>query len=123
MEHLNFSWQHIHDGSGWAIAMVGMSIVFVGLMSISIYIAVLPRILGLFSREKKAAVKTTPAKTPHIPTDGMTVAQQAAVAYVIHMEKERLLDEGTKVTIPIYGDAFSPWALSDKMRTFPTKVS
>ena len=50
MENLQVSFQNILDGQGGGIAVTGMSIVFTALGLISLFIALLPRILERVAR-------------------------------------------------------------------------
>lgn len=49
MEKLNFGFQNVIDGNGFAIAITGMLIVFAALAIISLFIALLPRVLKVLA--------------------------------------------------------------------------
>lgn len=46
---MNFSLQNVVDGQGIAIAVTGMAIVFTALVLISVFIALLPRVLAVLN--------------------------------------------------------------------------
>lgn len=122
MHELNFSFQNVVDGNGWNISIVGMSIVFLGLICISLYIRVLPKILA-FIHDQVARVEGREAK-PKIPKPvSLTNLELSAIAYVVEAENQRREMSNLRVTIPAQGDYKSPWSLSNKMRTFPVRTA
>ena len=73
---MNITFQNVLDADGIGIAITGMSIVFAGLVLISLYISFMPKLLGKVEKEvarkqaakiaKKEAAKpmSSPALTP-----------------------------------------------------------
>ncbi len=113
---MNFSWQNIIDGNGIGITITGMMIVFSGLLFISLFIAVLPRVLKL-----KDHFTSSPKTTAEVPA---TVAAppseeeiMAVISLVLHLELERSLGEGHKLTISRQKRQGSIWASAGKMRS------
>lgn len=116
MSELNFSVQNIVDGNGVSIALMGMMIVFCGLAMISLFIALLPKILALLQgKPVKAPARHVHHDRPSSETEEIT----AAIGYVIHMEFEKLSSDNQKVTLEIEESSGSSWALSNRMRTLP----
>lgn len=122
MESLNFSWSNVIAGDGLSTALMGMTIVFAGLVTLSLYIALLPKLLNLLnSGKKKAAFVSSVSATQG--SRALSEEELAAVGYVVHAEQQRLIESDLRVTIPSSGDARSAWALSSKMRTFPNRAA
>ncbi len=65
MIHVN--WQNVLDGHGFAITIIGMAIVFSGLVLISLFIAQLPRLLALFDRLTTSAPRLAAPKERPFP--------------------------------------------------------
>jgi len=107
----------IESDHGFSLAISGMVIVFGGLLAISGFIGLLPKVLA---RLQKPPV---PRPVPHPgpgPESGLDPATQAAIAIVLHAEAERAAGQGLKVTLPLTS---SPWALSSQMRVLPGRLS
>jgi len=110
------SLQKIASDHGLSLALSGMLIVFTGLASISIFIAVLPKVLGLVDRKEKPS--PVPVARP-APVDGLDDETLTAIAMVLHAEAERSVGSNLKVTM---GLNTSPWALSSQMRVLPGRI-
>jgi len=114
----------IRRDHGLSLALAGMLIVFCGLAGISLFIAVLPKILaGVHRLRSKAAGGYGPSasatKSPAAdPFDGETLA---AIAMVLHAEAERQAGQDPTVAIGL-SPLVSPWALSTKMRAIPGRI-
>ena len=116
---VHVSWQNVLDGQGFAITLIGMVIVFSGLLLISLFIAQLPRMLDFFDR------LTTRAARPEAPSEAVaervTVPQgeeiMAAISLVVHMELERLTGESQKITILRRSGQGAIWASAGKVRS------
>lgn len=113
---MNFSWQNVIDGNGIGISLTGMMIVFSGLLFISLFITALPRVLSL--KERFSAAPTPSAAdmivTDELPSDAEIMA---VISLVLHLELERSLGEGHKVTISRKKRQGSIWASAGKMRS------
>jgi len=82
MHPLHFSIQNITDGQGIELAIAGMLIVFTVLVLISMFIALLPKILRVVA-QKYPERETHPATpVPLGSTDDEAVL--AAIGYVLH---------------------------------------
>ena len=122
MESMDFSWNNVVVGNGLGMALVGMTIVFAGLVSISAYIALLPKLLDVFHKLQKKAV--APAASPAVASShDLEPEELAAVGYVMHAEQLRYADSDLRVTIPATKGARPAWSLSNKMRTFPSRAT
>lgn len=112
---MNFSWQNVIDGNGIGITITGMLIVFSGLLLISLFISALPRILAF-----KDGKSTLPENAEKPVADGSSEPSEdeimALISLVLHMETERSLGEGSKLTISRQKRG-SIWASAGKMRS------
>ncbi len=120
-----FRLQNIIDGNGITISLGGMSIVFVGLLIISIYIALLPKILNLFSKEKKETVEvpeSLEAKYSKKREIDINKDIASVIGLVLQMEQERLVQSSNQV-ITFSRDHLrqSNWRRSGKMRVMPER--
>jgi Na+-transporting methylmalonyl-CoA/oxaloacetate decarboxylase gamma subunit len=114
---MNYSWQNVIDGNAIGITLTGMLIVFSGLLLISLFITCLPRILALKER-LAAASETAEAVTPNAAVVEPSEDEiMAVISLVLHMETERSLGEGSKLTISRQQRQGSIWASAGKMRS------
>lgn len=121
------SFQNVLDADGIGIALTGMSIVFAGLVLISLYIASIPKLLGNMDKavkkraEKKKAVKSA---RPVVVTDPSKLSAEllTAIGYVIHMEKEfEDAEDHQRITIQ-RGDTNQVWAVTGRLRNLSTRM-
>ncbi|MEN8256383.1 MAG: OadG family protein [Thermodesulfobacteriota bacterium] len=89
-------------------SIFGMIMVFAGLFVISIYIAVLPKLLALPSRLKKRAVKNKEESEP-VEKDILL-----AIAVALHLQQD-FPEENEKITWKSHGDLDSPWKISGRV--------
>jgi hypothetical protein len=130
-----FSIQNVINGQAIGISITGMAIVFVGLVLISGYIALLPVVLTLLSG-KGSLVRTGAAKTrTEVPTEkqGMPISETKAVAedfndiasvigLVLQLEHERFTKaENEQITILRKTNRPSLWGSAGKMRKMPQR--
>ena len=124
---MEMSFQNVLDADGIGIALTGMSIVFAGLVLISLYIATLPKLLGNMDKvvkkraEKKKAVKSA---KPVVLTDPSKMSDEllTAIGYVIHMEKEfEDAEDHQRITIQ-RGDTNQVWAVTGRLRNLSTRM-
>ena len=124
-----FSLQNIIEGNGIIISIGGMLIVFAGLAILSLYIALLPRLLQLFrkgngsnkGRKRKTGRKPRSAKqTTHEIDEDKDLA--SVIGLVLQMEQERLVQSSNQV-ITILRDHHNPshWSKQRKMRIVPER--
>ena len=114
---MNFSWQNVIDGNGIGITLTGMLIVFSGLLLISLFIAALPRVLALMDDKCSAADKAQTAESVASGSDDPTEDEiMAVISLVLHLETERSLGEGSRMTISRKKRG-SIWASAGKMRS------
>ncbi|WFB35587.1 OadG family transporter subunit [Kiritimatiellota bacterium B12222] len=109
--------QKIDADHGLSLAISGMIIVFGGLATISVCIALLPKALKLLEKKEKPA----PVEMVPMAVDGDSLDQGtlAAIAFVLHAETERAAGANLKVTLDLHP---SPWALSSQMRVLPGRI-
>lgn len=117
MVHVN--WQNVLDGHGFAITLIGMAIVFSGLLLISLFIAQLPRMLELFDRLVSRAVRPAPSELAVAERAVVSQGEElmAAISLVVHMELERLTGESQKITILRRSGQGAIWASAGKVRS------
>ena len=77
------SWQHVIDGQGLSVSLTGMLIVFLSLVIISTFIALLPRLLSVVARVFPEKEERPPAKPE--ATEERVIA---AIGFILH---QRLL--------------------------------
>lgn len=106
----------IEKDHGLSLAVSGMLIVFAGLASISVCIALLPKVLKLLEKQEQSPVRVVPLGKEADLLDSGTLS---AVAFVLHAEAERAAGQNLKVTLDLHP---SPWALSGNMRVLPGRI-
>jgi Na+-transporting methylmalonyl-CoA/oxaloacetate decarboxylase gamma subunit len=91
MNELHFSGQNIIDSQGVSIAVTGMLIVFSTLIIISLFIAVLPRILEILKGilpSETAHHAAAPAKASAVTAAGEEEAVAVAVGFALHTRRQ-----------------------------------
>ncbi len=126
-----FSVQNIVQGNGMSISLTGMAIVFSGLIFITIFIQLLPIILGLSLKRQKS--ESSSSKIETVPATGSAIANSAEVAaddgddkdiasligLVLHLEQERhFQSENQYITMDRYSQQ-SMWGITGRMRSTP----
>lgn len=116
---MTYSWQNVVDGNGIGITLTGMLIVFSGLLLISLFITVLPRILELQSRLRSQRGSSPAVTQPVVMVDEEPSEAEimALISLVLHLETERSLGEGHQLTISRKQRQGSIWASAGKMRS------
>lgn len=89
MENLHVSFQNIINGQGGGIAVTGMSIVFIALGLISLFIVFLPRILERVARFFPESEGHGTQKRPRAERDDAEVV--TAIAFALHAKMRRHL--------------------------------
>ena len=133
MEKYNF--QNIVDGQAIGISITGMSIVFTGLVLISIYIWLLPTILKWMSRqptakkvekvkpkkvEEKVAAPKAAAATTTTEDEFNDIA--SVIGLVLQLEHEHLTKvDNEQITISRNVNRPSMWGTAGKMRKMPQR--
>lgn len=118
-----FNFENIRAGNGYEITLTGMAIVFSGLLLISLFIVLLPRMLALLDRlTEKGRPPTTVAKTvssaPLPPTDEEIMA---AISLAIHIEMERCGGDLQRITMAKNPSSGSFWHTAGKMRSLSNR--
>ena len=136
-EHLELirrNLEQIQADHGLSLALSGMLIVFSGLAGISLFIALLPRVLAKFGSESAEADPGLEAEEEALAVAAARAMAQAngygavdpviwaAISAVVHAEYERHAGQGMKVTLGLHGPSSSSWALSSKMRVIPGRI-
>ncbi len=91
-------------------SLMGMSLVFGGLLIIALYIALLPKLLDLFKakpKQLKSEKSTDPEKEEEI---------LLAIATAFHLHNN-FPDGDERITWKSHGDMESPWLVSGRMQS------
>jgi hypothetical protein len=118
---------NIIAGNGFEIALTGMSVVFTGLVLVSIYIAALPRLLERAGRtRRKDAPRLQAAHAAAVgrgSSAGMDPDLLAAIGCVLQAEYEReLLSDHQLITIRDDDEEQRVWTAIGKMRSLATRM-
>jgi hypothetical protein len=115
-----FNVQNITDGNGIAISIGGMAIVFGGLLIISIYITLLPRILKLLSvkdpEDGKAALENLELKYNQEKKIDENKDIASVIGLVLQMEQERLVQSSNQIITIFRDDHSLHWSKISKLR-------
>lgn len=120
MKDLAFNAQNIVDGQGIEITVLGMVIVFSGLILVSLFIGLLPQTLVWYDQLRGADKKTAGAKPVATQESSIKDEIAAVVALVVHSELE--LDPKQRITIQRGGERRSLWTVAGRMRTLSTRT-
>jgi|SRR5690606_28799865 Na+-transporting methylmalonyl-CoA/oxaloacetate decarboxylase gamma subunit len=120
-------WDKILEGNGFGITLTGMLIVFSGLILVSFFVSMMPKIMASIERvrsfrERRAVRAAVANQGSESLQDADELELWAAIGYVIQaeMEQENLLDYQS---ITIRRDASQQvWAVAGKMRTLSTRM-
>jgi Na+-transporting methylmalonyl-CoA/oxaloacetate decarboxylase gamma subunit len=125
---MKMSFQNVLDADGIGIAITGMSIVFCGLVLISLFIAALPKLLGKVEKEvarkraAKVAAKSSAKPKVAISPSELSDEMRAAIGYVIHMEREfEDAEDHQRITVQ-RGDTNQVWAVTGRLRNLSTRL-
>lgn len=108
------------DPEGMTLALTGVLIVFAGLAAVSLFIALLPKVLETLKPKPKGPLVTHTKPVPRASVGGLDDRTLAAITLVLQAEGERMAGSNLKVTL---GFQPSPWALSNKMRVLPGRIN
>jgi Na+-transporting methylmalonyl-CoA/oxaloacetate decarboxylase gamma subunit len=111
-------------GNGFEIALTGMSVVFTGLVLVSLFIAALPRLLDRAGRT--TAPRLQPARAAASGRESSTGIEPdllAAMGCVLQAEYEReLLSDHQLITIRDDDAEQRVWTAIGKMRSLATRM-
>lgn len=116
-----FKFENISAGNGYEISLTGMAIVFSGLLLISLFIILLPRMLALLDRlTAKGSPPTTGSETSASapPTEEEIMA---AISLAIHIELERCGGDLQRITMAKRPSSGSFWHTAGKMRSLSNR--
>ncbi len=124
-----FNIQNIIDGQAIGISLTGMSIVFCGLLLISIYIWLLPNILKWISKQLTAEriKKTKPKRVKEKASADTTTEDEfndiaSVIGLVLQLEHEHLTKvDNEQITITRNVNRPSKWGNAGKMRKIPQR--
>ncbi len=95
-------------------SLMGMAIVFAGLVVIALYIIVLPKLLNLKNFKFKKKVKTEEPEITDLKTSETEIILAIATAAHLHIN----FPEGNeRITWKSHGDLESPWQVSGRMHS------
>ncbi len=95
-------------------SLMGMGLVFGGLVIIAIYITLLPKLLKLGSK------KTQPSKTKNPADSNEEEEILLAIATALHLHNN-FPDGDERITWKSHGDMESPWLVSGRMQTLSSR--
>jgi Na+-transporting methylmalonyl-CoA/oxaloacetate decarboxylase gamma subunit len=119
--------ERILEGQGFGIALTGMTVVFTGLILVSLYIAWLPRVLDRLGRRGKTFPPRMQAARASVSEREASMALDpdvlVALVCVLHAEHERLLlSDDQRITFPDEPAESGVWTTIGKMRTLATRM-
>jgi Na+-transporting methylmalonyl-CoA/oxaloacetate decarboxylase gamma subunit len=116
-------WDKIIAGQGFEIAFTGMTIVFSGLLLISLFIRLLPRCLKKLDKlTAKDSAQTAPLPGNDVTDLAATEEEiMAAIGLALHMELERCGGDMQQITIKRSAAAGSFWNSAGKMRSLSNR--
>jgi len=112
---MSIGWENVVAGNGVGLAISGITIIFLSLLSISLFIRLLPRVLSLVdgsARERAAAA----AVVQREPEPLSAAEKEAVITLVLHMELEYQSGESGRVTLRPHANR-SIWGSSARMRS------
>lgn len=118
--------ERIIEGQGFGIALTGMTVVFVGLVLVSLFIAVLPRVLeraGQAGRRRAPRMQAARAAVMERETSvALDPALLVAIGTVLQAEYEReMLSDHQLITMRETGEEQAAWTAIGKMRILATR--
>lgn len=111
-------------GDGFGLAFVGMSVVFAGLLAVSLYVAMMPRIFAWVERRREAPrlQAADAAVVGREPSLGIDPDLLAAIGYVFQAERERQLAQDHQEITLRDDDEQRVWTAIGKMRTLSKRM-
>ena len=82
----SFNYQNIITGQGFQLAFAGMTIVFTSLVLVSIFIALLPKVLVVLNRLIPEVHQHTAAPKQRETSDETAIA--AAIGFALHTQQQ-----------------------------------
>lgn len=117
---------NVVTGHGLGIAITGMTVVFAGLVLVSLYIRALPRMLdasGGLARRRRERQAGDSAVAPAAALDSADPALLAAIGYVLQAEREHALAlDDQRITLREDDEEQRVWTAIGKMRTLATRM-
>ena len=118
---------NIAAGNGFGLALVGMGVVFAGLVLVSLYVALLPRLLERPRRAERPRVQAADAGVMEreMGTGREKILDPdllAAIGFVLQAERERRLAQDHQQITLRDNDEQRVWTAIGKMRTLSTRM-
>jgi Na+-transporting methylmalonyl-CoA/oxaloacetate decarboxylase gamma subunit len=117
---------NVITGHGVGIAITGMTVVFAGLVLVSLYIRVLPRVLegaGGLARLRRDRQAKDSAAAPAAAWNSADPALLAAIGYVLQAEREHAIAlDDQRITLREDDEEQRVWTAIGKMRTLATRM-
>lgn len=111
-DQISFSNLYSADFDAVLFSLFGMSMVFGGLVVISLYIAILPKLLALPGRIKNWKNKNTDTSKKNSETVDQDIL--IVIAAALHLN-QNFPEEQDKITWKSHGDLESPWKISGRV--------
>jgi hypothetical protein len=122
--------ENVLEGHGFGIAITGMTVVFAGLVLVSLYLTLLPRFFQWYAtapwqRRARPATAVTPARPPASmkASRGMDPDLLVAITYVLQAERDvQLALDSQLITLRDSDEEQRVWTAIGKMRTLATRL-
>jgi Na+-transporting methylmalonyl-CoA/oxaloacetate decarboxylase gamma subunit len=119
--------ENVLEGHGIGIAITGMTVVFAGLVLVSLFLTALPKILDRIDaagkpRAATAAAAPAPAPTGRRTVRGMDADLLAAITFVLQAERDRQLALDHQQITLREDDEQQVWTAIGRMRTLATRL-
>ena len=103
------------DFNAITFSLLGMGLVFSGLLIISLYIILLPKILRIPSVSLPQKDTTAQQRTDHKDQQGQQQEILLAIATALYLHQD-FPEEQERITFKSHGDLDSPWKISGRVR-------
>ncbi len=117
--------EKILEGNGFEIMLVGMGVVYVGLLLISGFIAIIPRLLSHIpdgGGGHHGAAPAAPAAKPAPPVTDFNPSLMAAIAYVVRSEQEREESLQERPLSLVHHESRGTWSAVGRMRSLSNRL-
>lgn len=112
---MSVGWENVIAGNGVGLAISGITIIFLSLLSISLFIRLLPRVLALVDSGTRDRATSASVATER-PEPLSEAEKEAVIALVLHLELEYQSGESGRVTLRPHASR-SMWSSSARMRS------
>ncbi len=97
-ESTPFRWSNVSENRGLGLSLVGMSVVFLSLSLIALFIAALPKVLDVLDPWLPKLYGESHAASPPTPAEASPAREKqvvAAIGYVLHQELQKAQEQSS----------------------------